>query len=94
MYHSLFCRAETNKHCKSTITNQLFVTPWTVAHQAPVSMGFSRQESWSGLTFPPPGDVPNQGLNPCLLWLLHCSQILYPLTPGKPSLHSIPCDKA
>ena len=34
----------------------LFVTPWTVAHQAPPSMGFSRQEYWSGLPFPPPGD--------------------------------------
>ena len=38
---------------------QLFVTPWTVAHQAPLSMGFSRQESWSGLQFPPPGDLPD-----------------------------------
>ena len=37
---------------------QLFVTPWTVAHQAPPSMGFSRQEYWSGLPFPPPGDLP------------------------------------
>ena len=34
-------------------------TPWTVAHEAPLSMGFSRQESWSGLPFPPPGDLPN-----------------------------------
>ena len=38
---------------------QLFVTPWTVAHQAPLSMGFPRQEGWSGLPFPPPGDLPN-----------------------------------
>ena len=37
---------------------QLFVTPWTVAHQAPLSMGFSRQEYWSGQPFPPPGDLP------------------------------------
>ena len=36
-----------------------FATPWTVAHQAPPSMVFSRQESWSGLPFPPPGDLPN-----------------------------------
>ena len=35
---------------------QFFVTPWTVARQAPLSMGFSRQEDWSGLPFPPPGD--------------------------------------
>ena len=42
----------------------LFVTPWTVAHQAPVSMGFSRQEYWRGLPFPPPGDLPNPGTEP------------------------------
>ena len=41
---------------------QLFVTPWTVAHQAPLSMGFSRQEYWSGLPCPPPGDLPNSGI--------------------------------
>ena len=40
---------------------QLFVTPWTVAHQAPLSLEFSRQEYWSGLPFPPPGDLPNPG---------------------------------
>ena len=40
----------------------LFVTLWTVAHQAPLSMGFSRQEYWSGLPCPPPGDVPNPGI--------------------------------
>ena len=38
---------------------QLFVTPWTVAYQAPLSMGFSRQEYWSGLLCPPPADLPN-----------------------------------
>ena len=38
---------------------QLFVTPWTVAHQAPLSMGFFRQEYWNGLPFPSPGDIPN-----------------------------------
>ena len=41
----------------------LFVTPWTVAYQAPPSMGFSRQEYWSGLPFPSPGDLPNPGIN-------------------------------
>ena len=40
---------------------QLFETPWTVAHQAPLSMGFPRQEYWSGLPCPPPGDLPNPG---------------------------------
>ena len=38
--------------------------PWTVAHQAPPSMGFSRQEYWSGLPFPSPGDLPNPGIKP------------------------------
>ena len=37
---------------------RLFATPWTVAHQTPLSMGFSRQEYWSGLPFPSPGDLP------------------------------------
>ena len=37
----------------------LFGTPWTVAHQAPLSMGFSRQKYWSGLPFPSPGDLPH-----------------------------------
>ena len=41
---------------------QLFATPWTVAHQAPLSMGFSRQEYWSELPFPSPGDLSNPGI--------------------------------
>ena len=41
---------------------QLFVTLWTVAHQAPLSMGFSRQEYWSGLLCPPPGTLPHPGI--------------------------------
>ena len=43
---------------------RLFVTPWTVAYQAPLSMGFSRQEYWSGLPFPSPGDLPDPGIEP------------------------------
>ena len=43
---------------------RLFATPWTVAHQAPPSMGFSRQEYWSGLPFPSPGDLPDPGIEP------------------------------
>ena len=43
---------------------QLFATPWTAACQAPLSMGFSRQECWSGLPFPPPGDLPDPGIEP------------------------------
>ena len=47
---------------KSLSHVQLSVTPWGVAHQAPPSMGFSRQEYWSGLPFPSPGDLPNPGI--------------------------------
>ena len=43
---------------------RLFVTPWTVAYQAPPSMGFSKQEYWSGLPLPSPGDLPNPGTEP------------------------------
>ena len=58
---------------------QLCVTLWTVAHQAPLSMGFSRQECWSGLPCPPPGDLPNQELNLHLLCLLHWQAGSFPL---------------
>ena len=67
-----------------------FVTPWTIACQAPLSMEFSRQEYWSGLPFPPSGDLPTQRLNPHLLQ--------YPATaggffttepPGKPLVKQI-----
>ena len=49
---------------KSLSRVQLFVTLWTVAYQAPLAMGFSRQEYWSGLPFPSPGDLPNPGIEP------------------------------
>ena len=49
---------------KSLSRVQLFETPWIVAYQAPLSMGFSRQEYWSGLPFPFPGDLPNPGIEP------------------------------
>ena len=54
----------------------LFLTPLTVACQAPLSTGFSRPEYWSGLPFPSPGDLPDRRLNQCLLY---CRQILYHL---------------
>ena len=47
---------------------QLFAVPWTIDHEATLSMGFSRQEHWSRLPFPPPGDLPNPGIEPlCLI---------------------------
>ena len=55
----------------------LFANPWTVAYQDSLSMGFSRQEYWSGLPFPPPGDLPDPGIEPR-------SPALPPEPPGKP----------
>ena len=60
---------------------RLFVTLWTIAHQAPLSMGFSRQEYWSGLPCSPPGDLPDPGIKPAPLtspalsgrFLNHCA---------------------
>ena len=69
----------------------LFATLWTVAYQAPLSMRFPRQEYWSGLPYPPPGET--QGSNP---GLLHCRWILYQLShqgsiePRAPHIGSIP----
>ena len=56
---------------------QPFVIPWTVTNQAPLSMGFPRQEHWSGLPFPSPGDPPDPGIKS---GLLNCRQILYQLS--------------
>ena len=80
--NSLCCTPETNTRCKSPLKVKvkplsrvrLSVTPWTVAYQASPSMGFSRQQYWSGLPFPSPGDLPDQGSNP---GLMHCRQTLY-----------------
>ena len=49
---------------KSLSRVQLFATPWTVAYQAPPSMGFSKQEYWSGVPFPSPGHLPDPGIEP------------------------------
>ena len=49
---------------KSLSCVQLFATPWTIAYHAPRSMGFSRQEYWSGLPFPSPEDLPDPGIEP------------------------------
>ena len=46
------------------VVSNSFVTPWTVAHRAPLSMGLSRQEYWSGLSFTSPGGLPNPGIQP------------------------------
>ena len=52
------------KESEVTQSCPTFLTPWTVAYQAPLSIGFSRQDYWSGLPFPSPGDLPNPGIEP------------------------------
>ena len=59
-----------------------FVTLWTVTYQAPLSMGFSRQEYWSGLPFPSPGDLPNPGIKPASP--ASAGRFLTTELPGKP----------
>ena len=59
---------------------RLSVTLWTVACQAPLSMGFSRQEYWNGLPFSFPGDLPNLGTEPTSLSLLHWQADSLPLS--------------
>ena len=65
----------------------LFANPWTVAYQALPSMGFSRQEYWSGLPFPSPGDFPNPGIKPGSPALQTDALLSEPL--GKPYLYSL-----
>ena len=70
------------------------VTPWTVAHQAPLSMEFSRQEYWSGLPWPSPGDPPDSGIEHTSLCLLHWQVSCLPLVPpGKPQYEKDSSDK-
>ena len=67
---------------QSLIHVQLFATPWTVAHQAPLSTGLFRQEYWSGLSFSSPGDLTNPGIEPAFPALQADSLLTEP--PGKP----------
>ena len=81
-------------HACSAVSD--FATPWTIAHQAPLSMGFSRQEYCSGLPFPPPGNLPDRPRDRTLVFCVSCigRQILYhctrwevpPENPPKPAL--------
>ena len=65
-------------HAKSLSHVQLLMTLWTVAHQAPLSIGFSTKEYWSGLPGPPPGNLPDSGVKPMSL-TVSCidRQVLY-----------------
>ena len=60
---------------------QLFMTPWTVAHQAPLSMGFSRQEYWSGSPCPSPGNLLDPGIEPMSLTSPALADVFDPLAP-------------
>ena len=73
---------------------RFFATPWTVARQAPLSMGFSRQEYWSGLPFPSPGDLPDPGMELVDSFLL--SHLGSPLTdpPRLGQIGKAGCDRA
>ena len=74
---------------------QFFVTSWTVAHQAPLSMRFPRQDYWSGLPFPPPGDLPDPGIEPETPASPALAGRFFPTEPpGKPHLLSMLCNKS
>ena len=64
MAHRTHTRSLLTSESESASRIQLFVIPWTVAHQAPLSMGFPRQENWSGLPFPSLGDLLDPGSEP------------------------------
>ena len=70
---------------------RLFVTPWTVAYQAPPSTVFSKQECWSGLPFPSPGDLPDPGIEPGSPALQ--ADALPSEPPGKPMMLKVSCYK-
>ena len=70
---------------------RLFATPWTVAHQAPPSMGFSRQEYWSGFPFPSPENLPDPGIEPRSPTLE--ADALTSEPPGKPITYKSPDTK-
>ena len=71
---------------KSLSQVQLFVTPWNAACQAPLGMEFSRQEFWSGLPLPPPGDLPNTGIKSAFVSHVPAlaNGLFTALPPGKP----------
>ena len=94
---SVWCIAKRLRYTECTVA-QLCPTPWAVARQAPLSMGLSRQEHWSGQPFPSAGDLPDPGMEPrSPAWQAHSLPLAPPL--GKPfaligyykMLSRIPC---
>ena len=82
---SVFMKERKKESEVTLLVSDSFATLWTVAHQAPPSMEFSRQEYWSGLPFPSPGDLPDPGIKPRspALW----ADTLPAEPPGKPSVY-------
>ena len=78
---------------KSLSRVRLFVTPWTVAYQAPPSMRFSRQEYWSGVPFPSPGDLPDPGIEPMSLIAPALQMDSLPLAPARKPHNRDNCGK-
>ena len=83
-FNSFDSEISINVKVKSLSRVRLFATPWTIAYQAPQSMGFSRQECWSGLPFPSPGYLPDPGIEPASPALQADSLPFEP--PGSPLL--------
>ena len=78
-------------HVQSPDRVLLFTTPWTVACQAPLSLEFSRQEYWSGLPFPTPGDLPNPGIeHASLVSPALAGGFFTTVPPGKPQENHLP----
>ena len=69
--------------CACSVVSNSFATPWTIACQAPLSMGFSRQEYWRELPFPLPGDLPHPGIEPVSSALT--GSFFTNVPPGKPN---------
>ena len=83
--------AEPRIHCVRQVNGvQFFATLWTVVCQAPLSMGFSRQEYWGGFPSPPPGDLPHPWIKPVSL-MAHSSPLAPPGKPTEPPANQIPC---
>ena len=73
---------------------QLYVTQQTVTHQTPLSMGFSRQEYWSGSPFPTPRDLPNSGIEPVSLASPALAGRLFNSAKGRDKIRMLECDDA
>ena len=67
----------------------LFATPWTIVHQASLSMEFSRQENWSGLSFPSPWDLPNPDIEPASLVSSTLASGFFTTVPPEKSLNTL-----